>query len=802
MAPKKRPTPSVNQNTSGDKNLVIGGDVVDSVVISGDNNTVNVNRTFIQRVSNFFAGDTEQQRDMRNRRAMLELVKNMWIKGVLEKSLYDEVLIELGMEERPDEVSHPWDVQVQMPDKPNRILPSSASITQIFDEMNGAMLILGQPGSGKTTMLLELARECIIRAQQDENRPIPVIFNLSSWKDKQTIDNWLVGELNAKYNVPKRTAQNWVVNDDLQLLLDGLDEVKPEARETCVKAINTFRQLHGLTVPIAVCSRIVDYEGIKEKINLCGAIVLQPLTTEQIDCYFAGKDSSFAGLRLAINSDTNLLELARSPLMLGVMSLAYSGLSADELASRNDQSSRFHTYLLNVYIQKMFARIARTKQDAFSEKQTIGHLPWLAQKMIQQDQVVFFVEQLQPSWLNSGLQKWFYILASRLAIGSIIGFAIGQFMSMFEVMGNMGLGLLTGIAGGAITGLMIGLPLLNKSNVDPAPFAKRFLKHDIVRTSIYLMGNSLSVGMITFIMVCLFLLGTAKYNLWEMGMGFLSPLEKLFLWEILIRAFFYAIVAGLIFGILFGLRTPQTDLNQDINTTEALSWSFDFAKRGVKRGLYVGLILGLVIGLIFMPIMNSVYENSLLYLSETYPDASYVQQATETHNAIPFIIIYCIGSFSLGVLSSVIFGIAGGLIGGVRRSIVVTKRHPNEGLRLSCRNALLAAMALGLPAGSIIGAIFEQTLNGALRGGLLLGLLIALWYGGIDMINHYILRFILCLKGHVPRDYVRFLNHCVDLIFLRRVGGGYIFVHRLLMEHFAEMYLEPPTSKENKNISA
>ena len=33
----------------------------------------------------------------------------------------------------------------------------------------------------------------------------------------------------------------------------------------------------------------------------------------------------------------------------------------------------------------------------------------------------------------------------------------------------------------------------------------------------------------------------------------------------------------------------------------------------------------------------------------------------------------------------------------------------------------------------------------------------------------------------------------VDLIFLRRVGGGYIFVHRLLMEHFAEMYVETPS---------
>jgi hypothetical protein len=27
----------------------------------------------------------------------------------------------------------------------------------------------------------------------------------------------------------------------------------------------------------------------------------------------------------------------------------------------------------------------------------------------------------------------------------------------------------------------------------------------------------------------------------------------------------------------------------------------------------------------------------------------------------------------------------------------------------------------------------------------------------------------------------------VERIFLRKVGGGYIFVHRLLMEHFASL---------------
>jgi hypothetical protein len=42
-----------------------------------------------------------------------------------------------------------------------------------------------------------------------------------------------------------------------------------------------------------------------------------------------------------------------------------------------------------------------------------------------------------------------------------------------------------------------------------------------------------------------------------------------------------------------------------------------------------------------------------------------------------------------------------------------------------------------------------------------------------------------------------FLDHCVDLIFLRRVGGGYIFIHRLMMEHFAEMYVDT-NSKETR----
>ena len=32
-----------------------------------------------------------------------------------------------------------------------------------------------------------------------------------------------------------------------------------------------------------------------------------------------------------------------------------------------------------------------------------------------------------------------------------------------------------------------------------------------------------------------------------------------------------------------------------------------------------------------------------------------------------------------------------------------------------------------------------------------------------------------------------FLNSCAERILLRKVGGGYIFVHRLLLEYFASL---------------
>jgi predicted NACHT family NTPase len=72
-----------------------------------------------------------------------------------------------------------------------------------------------------------------------------------------------------------------------------------------------------------------------------------------------------------------------------------------------------------------------------------------------------------------------------------------------------------------------------------------------------------------------------------------------------------------------------------------------------------------------------------------------------------------------------------------------------------------------------------------LMGGLILGLL----NGGFSCIQHFNLRRILYQKGRIPWNYARFLDYVSERLLMKKVGGGYVFYHRMLMEHFAR--LEP-----------
>ncbi|MGH7955547.1 MAG: hypothetical protein ACREH8_00875, partial [Opitutaceae bacterium] len=87
------------------------------------------------------------------RRVLLQLtasVKQFWVAGVLERSVHETAMIELRKEARPDTVQHPWERVLELPGQPAQSLGGERGTADVFNESGRALLILGEPGAGKT----------------------------------------------------------------------------------------------------------------------------------------------------------------------------------------------------------------------------------------------------------------------------------------------------------------------------------------------------------------------------------------------------------------------------------------------------------------------------------------------------------------------------------------------------------------------------------------------------------------------------------------------------------------------------
>jgi hypothetical protein len=220
------------------------------------------------------------------------------------------------------------------------------------------------------------------------------------------------------------------------------------------------------------------------------------------------------------------------------------------------------------------------------------------------------------------------------------------------------------------------------------------------------------------------------------------------------------ILSVLIFGLLGGFN--------HIELSESLKWNWKQTKGEIKLNLALGSITG-----ISMWCLLWVYMWNLTNIEIT----------------------------NISVLTGLCIFFLNGLRSGLTLKSINQTISPGQKIYLSVKSYLTTVFAIGIIFGffdGIIGQIIGQNGVGiGLAFGITLGLILGLFFGGNAILQHYTLRFILARNNLLPWRLVPFLNHCVDLIFLRRVGGGYIFVHRLLMEHFAEMYVENPTSKGN-----
>ena len=175
------------------------------------------------------------------------------------------------------------------------------------------------------------------------------------------------------------------------------------ARPLCIAAINAYRTAHFTA--LVVCSRSAEYHAavVHERLTLQNAVVVQPLTREQIEEVIQQGGEALAALCQALGDNQELLDLATTPLMLSVLVLAYHGTTVNDLPQ---QQATLEHRIWTDYVKRMVCEKGAERQSKsdtptkiYSLEQTRSWLSWLAQQMQVHNQTLFYGESLLEEWL-------------------------------------------------------------------------------------------------------------------------------------------------------------------------------------------------------------------------------------------------------------------------------------------------------------------------------------------------------------------------------------------------------------------
>ncbi len=237
----------------------------------------------------------------------------------------------------------------------------------------------------------------------------------------------------------------------------------------------------------------------------------------------------------------------------------------------------------------------------------------------------------------------------------------------------------------------------------------------------------------------------------------------------------YSLISGVYFGLLYhqGIEAgggPEIAIT--IQLAETVTWSWEAVRFHLLENVRKGISLASML-LVCVVIMITCIS-SLLY-------------------GISYGVRY---GLVFGVVVATISGITGMLMGiltsGWSHTLLDERdlTRPGEGIRRARRNALFAACLFG-PIGGLscgLASALAFALGGVsgwptLGMGLALILTVACWYeifmlyGGIALVEHYVLRWTLWRSGLLPWNCFTFFHHAVERVLLKKWGGGYTRVN-------------------------
>ncbi|MFJ2418804.1 HEAT repeat domain-containing protein [Streptomyces brevispora] len=243
--------------------------------------------------------------------------------------------------------------------QPTRVRPAQPTLEVIGSEDGRRLVVLGDPGSGKTTLAKYLALALAggldtvpdgVVALKDT---VPVVVELRRLADPRWIgatveEYWAEHNAAERMGLPREVLEDLLAGRQRQVVMvfDGLDEVfDPARRADIARQITAFAQSHPGT-RVVVTSRIVGF-GAGEFTRANFRITkLENLARAQIESFVsrwyaaAHPDSPGEAARLArrlndaVRDFPSVAELAGNPLLLAI--LAAIGLGASIPRDRKD----------------------------------------------------------------------------------------------------------------------------------------------------------------------------------------------------------------------------------------------------------------------------------------------------------------------------------------------------------------------------------------------------------------------------------------------------------------------------------